>query len=434
MTTTTHANSPPITPGVLTAAALALRLAHAENALLALTAGQVDAIIDPDGKAYLLRPAQEHLRQNEKRLQAVIDSVPDVIMVVNRGGVILSQNLAASTVLGCKPEELTGKSIFEHIAPDDFAPVYSAFFKVIEGLQENATIQFSHRTGGGAYRSIHATLAVLHDVCPASVVFSLRPVTYPSSRQMEPIRRENNDATARLARDQFLAMLAHELRTPLAPALLGVEELLQDERFVEAGPTLAMIRRNIALETRLLAELFDFTSLGQRKMRLQAQWIDVHEAIRLALETCRPEFTESGSGTLLDLRAAKAFVLADAVKLQQIMWNLLKNAIKFSPLGSPISISTFNDPFDRLAIEISDHGIGIDAELLPLIFDSFQQGDLSLHRTHDGLGLGLFIARGLAEAQGGTLTAASEGHGKGSTFCLTLPKAAANRSLSSTGA
>jgi PAS domain S-box-containing protein len=427
MTSATHANSPPITPGVLNAAALALRLAHAENALLALTSGQVDAIIDPEGKAYLLRPAQEHLRRNERRLQAVIDSVPDVIMVVNRGGVILSQNHAASRVLGCQPEELTGKSIFEHISPEDFTSVYSSFFKVIEGLQDNATLQFHHRTGAGDYRIIHATLAKLHDVSPPSVVFSLRPVTYTASRQIEPVRRENTDAQARLAKDQFLAMLAHELRTPLAPALLGVEELQQDERFAEAGPTLAMIRRNIALETRLLAELFDFTSLGQHKIRLKSQWIDAHEAIRLALETCRPEITAAQIQVLLEPRASKVFVLVDSLKLQQVLWNLLKNAVKFSPPGGAITISTFNDSSDQLAIEFADHGVGIEADLLPLVFDSFQQGDLSQHQIHGGLGLGLFIARGLAEAQGGTLTALSEGLGKGATFCLNLPKAEASR-------
>jgi signal transduction histidine kinase len=243
---------------------------------------------------------------------------------------------------------------------------------------------------------------------------------------MEPDRRETIGAQTLLAKDRFLAMLAHELCTPLAPALLGIQELQQDARFAEAGPALAMIRRNIELETRLLAELFDFTSLGQGKIRPRSQWVDAHEVIRLALETCRPEITAAQVQVLLDFRAPEAFVLADSVKLQQVMWNLLKNAVKFSPPRSTISISTFNDPTDRLAIEFADHGIGIEPELLPHIFDSFQQGDLSPGRRgkdSGGLGLGLFIAKGLAEAQGGTLTALSEGHCKGATFCLTLAKA-----------
>jgi len=426
MNTTTRVCPPTLTPGPEHAATLALRLAHAENALQALASGQIDAIIDLDGNAHLLRPAQEHLRQNERQLQAVIDSVPDVIMVVNRGGMILSQSHAAHRALGNEPEALRGKSIFEHIHTDDFATVYSAFFNVIEGFHETAALQFRYRTGDGSYRIIHATVAKLHDVSPANAVFSLRPATHRISRHAEPLPPEPTGPQTPLAKDRFLAMLAHELSTPLAPALLGIQELQQDARFAEAGPVLAMIRRNIEMEKRLLAELFDFTTLGQRKVRVRSDWIDAHEAIRLALETCRPEITAAQIQVLIDFRASDAVVLADSVKLQQVMWNLLKNAAKFSPPRSTISISTFNDPPDRLAIEFADHGIGIEPEMLPLIFDPFQQGDLSPHSRREvssGLGLGLFIAKGLAEAQGGTLTALSEGHCKGATFCLTLPKA-----------
>jgi len=419
----THATPPLITAGGESAGALALRLAHAENALLALASGQIDAIIDPEGRAYLLRPAQEHLRQNERRLQAVIDSVPDVIAVVNRGGAILSLSHAARKVLGCEPEELTGESIFEHIHPGDFPAVYAAFFNVIEGIRENAGLQFRHRAGDGSYRIIHASVAVLRDVSPATVVFSLRPGVHRIFQPVEAVRPETDGSRAQLAKDRFLAMLAHELRTPLVPALLGLEELQQDERFAKAEVTLTMIRRNLETEARLVAELFDFTSVGQRKIRLQSQSLDAHEAIRLALETCRPEITAAEIQVLLDLRASEPLVLADSMKLQQVMWNLLKNAIKFSPQRGTISVSTSNASSDRLAIEFADHGIGIEPELLPFVFDSFWQGDPAKHQIRGGLGLGLFIARGLAEAHGGTLTALSQGRGQGASFCLTLLKA-----------
>jgi len=185
---------------------LALRLTQAEIELQALAPGQIDAILDPDGNAYLLGPAQEHLRQNEKRLQAVFDSIPDVITIVNRGGMILSQSQAARTVLGHEPEELVGKSIFEHVATEDFVIVYSAFFKVIEGFQEHAAFQFRYRTSDGSHRIIHATVAKLHDVSPASVVFSLRPGVHRISRHVEPIRREPARPETQPAKDDTFCL------------------------------------------------------------------------------------------------------------------------------------------------------------------------------------------------------------------------------------
>jgi PAS domain S-box-containing protein len=197
MTPKSHAPPPP--PAHLAespagkAFRLALRLTQAETELQALASGQIDAILDPDGKPYLLGPAQEHMRQNERRLQAVVDSVPDVITIVNRGGIILSQSRAARSVLGFEPEALVGKSIFEHVATEDFVTVYSAFFKVIEGLHEHAALQFRHRSSDGSYRIIHATVAKLHDVSPASVVFSLRPGVHRIFQQIEPTRRKTSD-------------------------------------------------------------------------------------------------------------------------------------------------------------------------------------------------------------------------------------------------
>jgi PAS domain S-box-containing protein len=197
MISPTHATPPLMTAGGDSAGALALRLAHAENALLALASGQIDAVIDPEGRAYLLRPAQENLRQNERRLQAVIDSVPDVIAVVNRGGEILSLNHAARKVLGCEPEQLTGKSIFEHIHPDDFPAVHAAFFNVAEGIREHAGLQFRYRAGDGSSRIIHAAVAILRDVSPAAVVFSLRPGVHRIFQPVQAVRPE----TAQLAKE-----------------------------------------------------------------------------------------------------------------------------------------------------------------------------------------------------------------------------------------
>lgn len=165
----THRNDKAIT--------LALRLAHAENALHALCAGQVDAIVDPDGRAYLLRPAQEHLRQNESRLQALLDSAADAITVVDRGGMILSQSKAVRRVLGYDSEDLVGSSIFERIHDNDLPKTYCAFFNVIEEFRTDALVAFRHRTRGGSYCLVEATVGKLRDLTSRSVVFSMRPIT-----------------------------------------------------------------------------------------------------------------------------------------------------------------------------------------------------------------------------------------------------------------
>jgi len=159
------------------ATALALRLAHAENALRMLTLGQVDAIIDPDGRAYLLRPAQEQLRQSEQRLRATIEGSSDVITVVDRGGAIVSQSNAVKRTLGYEPEEMVGKRFFDFVHADDLVKVYAAYVNVIEGLIGAATVQFSHRDGFGFHRLIDASLGRMRGISPSCVVMNMRAVT-----------------------------------------------------------------------------------------------------------------------------------------------------------------------------------------------------------------------------------------------------------------
>ncbi len=432
MTPTTERSSPPLARSPEKAITLALSLAQAERAIQAFTAGQTDAVVDADGKTYLLRPAQEHLRQNERRLREIIDSAADVITVVNRGGTILSQSRAVLSVLGYEPEELVGSSIFELVYGEDLRGLYTAFFNVIEGFEESATALFYHRTRNGSYRLIEATVSPLTGATPVSAVIMLRPVASPRLLPAEPPPHETVSKDASHAKDRLLAMLSHELRTPLNPIALGVAELQEDERFVEARPTLSMIQRNVEVQSRLLEELADFTSVGEHKVRLRLEALDVQEMIRCVLEICRSELSAARIEVRLFLGAAPGVVVADSVRLQQVMWNLVKNAIKFSEAGSSIAIATADGPPGYLTIEISDDGIGIEPTLLALVFDSFQQGSLAEQRAKGGLGLGLFIAKGLTEAQGGTLTALSEGRDKGSKFLITLPLAPADQAVPAT--
>ncbi len=402
------------------AAALALRLAEAENALHTLTLGQVDAIISPSGQAYLMRAAQERLRQNEEQQRAVMESAADVLMVVDRAGIIHSANRAVHRLLGYAPEELVESMIFEFIHEADASAVHSAFVSVVEGSEETATVVFRHLTRAGTYRSVEGALIKLQDVPMKGVVFNLRLIT--GDPEAMPSIHTEEDAGEPLSpgKDRFLAMLAHELRAPMTPVLLSLATLLRDVRFAAAYPALTMIQRNIELQARLLEELNDFAAIGQHKMRLRLASTDAHEVVNLVLETCGEEIAATAIEVRLDLRASQSVVLADSLRLQQVMWNLVKNAVKFSSPGGRVSIASANDTVGSLTLEFVDHGIGIAPELLPLVFDPLQQGDDTMQRRYGGMGLGLFIARGLAEAHQGTLTVASKGQGQGATFRLSL--------------
>jgi len=187
MNAKTKPPSLPSTHGPEKAVTLALSLAQAEKAIEAFGAGQVDAIVDTDGRAYLLRPAWERLRANETHLQAIIDSAADVITVVDRSGLILSQSRAVSRLLGYEPEEFVGQSIFEIIYEEDLDRLYTAFFKVIEGFMERATVHFYHPARNGSYRLIEATVGKLSDATSPSVVLIFRPITGSSPARIPPV-------------------------------------------------------------------------------------------------------------------------------------------------------------------------------------------------------------------------------------------------------
>lgn len=241
-------------------------------------------------------------------------------------------------------------------------------------------------------------------------------------RQAEEALRDAKDQaeSASRAKDQFLATLSHELRTPLTPVLLSATAALLDRSTPAALlPTFEMIRRNIELEARLIDDLLDIMRIIRGKMPFQFEVVDVHTLIRQAVETCRGEALDKHLELALDLSATEHHVKGDPARLQQLFWNLIKNAAKFTPDGGRVTLHTFNRD-DRITIEVSDTGLGIDPELLPKVFNAFEQGANSEAQKLGGLGLGLAICRSVAEAHGGSITARSDGRNKGATFALEL--------------
>ncbi len=226
---------------------------------------------------------------------------------------------------------------------------------------------------------------------------------------------------ANRAKDNFLAMLSHELRTPLTPVLATLEALKTGPpQSTEIKTALAMMQRNIELESQLIDDLLDLTRISTNKLQLQLQSIDAHRAIWAVAEMCGAEIRAKNLQFSLDLRATDYHISADAPKFQQIMWNLLKNAIKFTGKNGRITISSSNSSPQSLTIVVTDTGIGIEPEIMERIFNRFEQGDYSFQRRFGGLGLGLTISKSLAEAHGGTLVAESDGRGRGARFSFRI--------------
>lgn len=241
-------------------------------------------------------------------------------------------------------------------------------------------------------------------------------------KQAERDARRATEAAnaANLAKDHFLAALSHELRTPLTPVLMAVSALAVNANLPESiREEIGMVRRNVEMESRLIDDLLDLTRITQGKMTLQFGVVDVHFKIRNALDICREDFRAKGLRLVLDLRSQDRHVRGDAGRLQQVFWNLLKNAVKFTPEEGAVSVLT--ESLDGiLRVEVTDTGIGIEPEVLPKIFEAFEQGGGETTRRFGGLGLGLAIAKTIVDAHGGALTASSAGKGKGTTFRLEL--------------
>ena len=226
---------------------------------------------------------------------------------------------------------------------------------------------------------------------------------------------------ANRTKDHFLAMLSHELRTPLTPVISALESLeIEPTRTEDTKASLEMIRRNIELETQLIDDLLDFTRITRDKMQLRFAPVDAHQALSNVVEMCRAEARSKKLHVHLTLRAKNCVVTADAAKFQQIIWNLLKNAIKFTPEGGNITISSDNPSETVFVVSIRDTGIGMEPEVMQRIFDPFEQGNRSFEHRVGGLGLGLAISKSLAQVHGGTLTAESDGSNCGSTFTLSM--------------
>lgn len=233
------------------------------------------------------------------------------------------------------------------------------------------------------------------------------------------LAKENAEA-ASAAKDRFLATLSHELRTPLNPILLWADGILNQEGLdpdMEQG--LRMVCRNVELEARLIDDLLDLTRIARGKLQLRLQPTDAHELVQHAIEIVRADVNCRHIQLSIALEAASHQVKVDPPRMQQVFWNILRNACKFTADTGTLSVRSHNSAPDSITIEITDSGIGIDPVFLEKIFDAFEQ----LEMRREGLGLGLAISKAIVEMHGGSIRARSEGRGKGASFTVTLPVA-----------
>ncbi|MES2974333.1 MAG: response regulator [Pseudomonadota bacterium] len=263
---------------------------------------------------------------------------------------------------------------------------------------------------------------------PVVLERALREVAQRQARDEadQAVRAARDEAErANRAKDRFLAVLSHELRTPLMPIAAAAQLL---ERSASVPPDhrhlLPMIRRNVALEARLIDDLLDLTAISAGKVNLKLEPVDMNRLARIVLDMVDEQVRERKLKVDLALDAVQATVMADEARMHQVIWNLLRNAVKFTPAGGTIRLRT-SEADGSFVLDCTDSGIGIEADALPRIFTAFEQADTEVSRQFGGLGLGLAIARGLVLDHGGTLTAHSGGRGKGATFTLTLDLAAA---------
>jgi len=326
---------------------------------------------------------------------------------------------------GCKKQPLTLAELLLIVHPEDRSAVQQAFDDAQKGVRPYSLEHRILRQDNGAVRVVKAYGVVLRDPTgtPAKMVGVAHDIT--ASRQAEADQRAKQVAeAANKAKDQFIAVLSHELRTPLTPVLTMVQMLERDAALsVDQRESLQMVERNVVLETRLIDDLLDLTRISRGKLELHLGPVDLHALLPHVLRICESDWRGKQLRLALELRAAHHHVYGDAARLQQIFWNLLKNAIKFTPQGGSITVRSTQPQNDRLALTVQDTGQGIEPDMLPRIFNPFEQGNKGVTRLFGGLGLGLSIARNLVELHGGTLTAFSAGTGQGAAFTVDLPVA-----------
>ena len=362
---------------------------------------------------------EDALFESEGRFRTLTDAVPQVIWANDAEGKANYFNGRWFEYTGLSLEESVGPGWQAIVHPDD-APASVERWQRALAAGEVFDTEYRLRRADGAYRWHLGRNVPLKD--EAGHVLGW----FGSATDTDDLVHARAQAqAANAAKDHFLAVLSHELRTPLMPITIALATLGRRQDLPEVvHKAHAMIRRNVELETRFIDDMLDVTRITQGKMEIVRRGMDLHEAIERAIEVSSPDIKAKGQQLTVSLEATEHTVSGDFARLQQVFWNLLKNASKFTPRGGAIHVCSRDEGSGQVAVEVTDSGIGMDPEAVLRIFRPFEQADANITREFGGLGLGLAIAKGTVEAHGGTLRASSPGPGQGATFTITLPTTA----------
>jgi PAS domain S-box-containing protein len=374
------------------------------------------------------KQAEQELEQTNQTLGTLIEASPLPIVVVDPNCIVRLWNPAATRLFGWREAEVLDRLLpivpeekLEECAQLRQAVMQGETFFGVETYrckQDGAqvVVEISAAPLCDEYGSIVEIVLILQDVTERKQAETERELLLLRERQA----REEAE-TANRIKDEFLAVLSHELRSPLNP-ILGWAKLLQERNLNEQSSRqgLATIERNAKLQTQLIEDLLDISRILRGKMALHVTPVSLISTIEAAIETVQLAAEAKGIRVSPTLDPEAASVAGDAARLQQIVWNLLSNAIKFTPAGGRVAVRL--ERVDGFAqIQVQDTGVGISPQFLPYVFDYFRQEDSRTTRRFGGLGLGLAIVRHLSELHGGTVHAASGGEGLGATFTVKIP-------------
>jgi PAS domain S-box-containing protein len=357
------------------------------------------------------------LRDNVAEVERILGSIGEGFVAMDDQFRYVYVNPTAEQMLGRKRAELLGRAPWD-VFPEEL---------VRESRQRLQEIYASGQAGQYEIHIAGWNRWFENRVYPSADGLTIFFADITARIRSEQALQQAKDAaeTANQVKDQFLATLSHELRTPLN-AILGYARMLQTNAIApEKRPrAIDVIERNATAQNQLIEDLLDIARITRGQVRLELAATSISAVLREAIEGIRPAAEAKRIALDVDVDPGAAMVTADATRLQQVFWNLLTNAVKFTNEGGRVAVSVRSGDDDKVEVVVSDNGEGIAADFLPFLFEPFRQADAKLARGHGGLGLGLAISRQLIELHGGTIRASSAGAGRGATFVVRLPRQA----------
>jgi PAS domain S-box-containing protein len=402
----------------------AVRVIHAWTNVERDATGRVSRLLGTSQDITERRLAEREIRQTREQLQLVVDATPALIARYDRDCRLVWANRSYAARFGLKPEDLVGKHLRELVGEEAIASIEPGIARVLAGETLEQEAEVSYPTMGR--RSMHFVAAPTFDVrgAPDGCVAVITDNTHRRAleRERESALQELKEADRQ--KDEFLAMLSHELRNPLAPILTAVEVLrLSDPNDGETAATFRdVIERQVAHMKRLLDDLLDVSRVSRGKIELRRELLELAPLLQRAVEVSRPHMAEKDQRLSVTSPSAPVLVDADPVRLVQVFGNLLNNAAKYSERGGSIEVELAVE--DREAVvRVRDHGVGMSPELLERAFDLFVQDTRAFDRAQGGMGIGLTMVRSLVNMHGGQVHAFSDGPGRGCEMVVRLPRA-----------